>query len=277
MKETVIDFHVHLSLYETFTKDAFDFFAAAHPSEEEYEAFCKKYSDPQTFLQLMDEKGVDYSVVLAEIAPLTTGVATNEMVKDFCQASPRLIPFCTLNPYLHANMGKMLEDFILGQGFKGLKLYPPYNYFYPNDNFMYPLYAVAERLGIPVLFHTGSSIFANCRLKYGNPIYFEDVAVDFPDMKIIMAHGGRGPWYNEALSLIRLHKNVYIDVAGLPPKKLLEFFPDMERFAHKFIFGTDWPAVDVKKNADIIRGLKISQEAVSKILGENARQLLGLV
>jgi hypothetical protein len=142
---------------------------------------------------------------------------------------------------------------------------------------MYPLYAVAERLGIPVHFHTGSSIFANCRLKYGNPIYFDDVAVDFPNMKIIMAHGGRGPWYNEAFTLVRLHKNVYIDVAGLPPQKLLEFFPDMGRFAHKFIFGTDWPAVDVKKNADIIRSLKISQEAISKILGENARQLLGLV
>jgi len=277
LKETVIDFHVHLSLYETLTEDAFNFFAAVHPSKEEYLAFCKKYSDPYAFLQLMDEKGVDYSVVLAEIAPLTTGVATNEMVKEFCQARPRLIPFCTLNPYLHPNMGKMLEDFILNQGFKGLKLYPPYNYFYPNDNFMYPLYAVAERLGIPVHFHTGSSIFANCRLKYGNPIYFDDVAVDFPNMKIIMAHGGRGPWYNEAFTLVRLHKNVYIDVAGLPPQKLLEFFPDMGRFAHKFIFGTDWPAVDVKKNADIIRSLKISQEAISKILGENARQLLGLV
>lgn len=171
MKDTVIDFHVHLSEYQTVTEDFFDFFAASHPSGEEYLAFIKKYSDPRNFLELMDQNEVNYSVVLAEITPLTGGIATNEMVKAFCQASPRLIPFCTLNPYLDANMGKMLEDLCLNQGFKGLKLYPVYNYFYPNDNFMYPLYATAERLGIPVLFHTGTSAFANSRLKYGNPLF----------------------------------------------------------------------------------------------------------
>jgi len=67
------------------------------------------------------------------------------------------------------------------------------------------------------------------------------VAVDFSELKIVMAHGGRAPWYEESMTMVRLHKNVYIDVAGLPPQKLLEYFPDMERFAHKFVFGTDWP------------------------------------
>lgn len=277
MKETVIDIHVHLVGYKTMNKDLYKLFAAAHSTEEEFMAFSKKYGDPFNFLQLMDQNEVDYSIILAEVAPLTSGIATNEMIKEFCQASPRLIPFCTLNPYLDANMGRVLEDLCLNQGFKGLKLYPTYNYFYPNDNFMYPLYAVAERLMIPVIFHTGTSIFANSRLKYGNPIYFDDVAVDFPNLKIIMAHGGRGPWYNEAFSLVRLHKNVYIDISGLPPQKLLEYFPDMARFSHKFVFGTDWPAVDVKKNVDIIRSLNIPQEAISKILGENAKRLLELV
>jgi predicted TIM-barrel fold metal-dependent hydrolase len=268
MKDTVIDFHVHLSEYESFGEDAFNFFSSAFPSKEEYVEFCRIHSDPQAYLRLMDENGVDYSVVLAEISPLSTGVATNEMVEAFCQASPRLIPFCTINPYLHPNMGDMLEDLCLNHGFKGLKLLPSYNYFYPNDNFLYPLYAVAERLGIPVVFHTGSSIFRGTRIKYANPIFYDDVALDFPDMKIIMAHGGRGLWYNEAVIMSRLHKNIYIEVSGLPPQKLLEFFPDMGRFADKFIFGTDWPSVNVKKN--------ISQEAISKILGGNAKKILGL-
>jgi predicted TIM-barrel fold metal-dependent hydrolase len=289
LKETIIDFHVHLAKYESYTVNCDELLASAYPTREEYEQYSKKYSNPKNFLQLMDEKGIDYSVIIAEITPLTTGVSTNEMVEAFCRESPRLIPFCTLNPYQHPNMGNLLEDLILHHGFKGLKLYPPYNYFYPNDNFLYPLYAVAERLGIPVNFHTGSSIFANSRIKYGNPIYFDNIAVDFPDMKIIMAHGGRGPWHNEALNMIRLHKNVYIDVAGLPPKKLIEYFPDLERFSHKFIFGTDWPTpafnivnmkaspLDAKKNIEMIRNLNISQRAITNILGENAKQLLGLV
>lgn len=276
MKTAIIDFHVHLSEYESFGEDAFNFFSSAYPSKEEYVQFCRVHSDPRNFLQLMDRNGVDYSVVLAEISPLSTGVATNEMVEAFCQASPRLIPFCTINPYLHPDMGPMLEDLCLNHGFKGLKLLPSYNYFYPNESFLYPLYAVAERLGVPVLFHTGSSIFRGTRIKYANPIYYDDVALDFPDMKIIMAHGGRGFWYNEAMGIARLHKNVYIEVSGLPPQKLLEFFPDMGRFADKFIFGTDWPSVDVKKNIEVIRNLNLPREAVEKILGENAKKILGL-
>jgi hypothetical protein len=90
---------------------------------------------------------------------------------------------------------------------------------------MYPLYAVAQRLNIVVLFHTGSSVFENTLIKYGNSICFGDLAVDFPRLKLVMAHGGRGAWYDE--------------VSGLPPQKLLEYFPEMERFSHKFIFGSD--------------------------------------
>ncbi|NLP30603.1 MAG: amidohydrolase [Clostridiales bacterium] len=276
MKEIVIDFHVHLSEYDTISKDTYEFFSAFHPSKEEFDANSKKYSSPENFVQLMDYNKVDYSVILAEIAPLTSGIASNERVEAFCRGNPRLIPFCTLNPYIHPNMAKMLEDLCQNHGFKGIKLYPSYNHFYPNDNMMYPLYSLAERLGIPVLFHTGTSIFSNSRLKYSDPIYIDDIAVDFPNLKIVMAHGGRGPWYDLALTLVRLHENVFIEISGLPPKKLLEYFPSMERFSNKFIFGSDWPAVDVNKNVEMIRKLNISEDAVSNILGENARKVLGL-
>ncbi len=277
MKSFVVDFHVHHTSYQAITESALEFAASAFSSQEEYLSFSEKYSRHDSFVQLMDQNGVDYSIILSEYAPLTTGICTNEAVEAFCQDNPRLIPFCSLNPYLHPEMSKTLEDLCINHGFKGLKLYPTYNYFYPNDSFMYPLYAAAQRLGIPVLFHTGSSVFANSRIKYGNPLFFDDVAVDFPDLKIIMAHGGRGPWYNEALAMVRLHRNIYIDISGLPPKNLLENFPDMPRFAHKFIFGSDWPSVVPQKNIEIIRTLNMSQEAISKILGENAAKLLGLV
>lgn len=277
MKDIIVDFHVHLAEYESITPDTFQFFSGAYPSKQAYVDFCKRYSNPENYLKLMDENGVDYAVVLAEIAPLTSGIATNEQVKEFCRGHSRLIPFCTLNPYMHSNMGRELEDLCVNHGFKGIKLYPSYNHYYPNDNVVYPLYAVAEKLGIPVLFHTGTSIFANSRLKYSDPLYLDDVAIDFPDLKIIMAHGGRGPWYDMAFSLVRLHKNVYIDVTGLPPKKLLTFFPDMGRFAHKFIFGTDWPAVNAKENIETIRSIELPPEAAPKILGRNAAEILGLV
>ena len=276
MGKTVIDFHVHLAKYEVCTESAHEWFAQAFASPDAYHDFCHKYQQADNFLALMDENGVDYSVVLAEVAPLTTGIATNEMVADFCRGNPRLIPFCTFNPFQDSNMGEQLSTLVTHQGFKGVKLYPTYNYFYPNDPALYPLYAVAEKLEIPILFHTGSSVFKNSRIKYGNPILYDDVAVDFPNLKIVMAHGGRGPWYDEAFVMARLHPNVYIDATGLPPHKLLNYFPDMERLAHKFIFGTDWPSVDVKKNIDSVRKLPITAQAIDQILGENAKLVLGL-
>ena len=83
MKDTLIDFHVHLAEYESFGEDAFNFFASAYPSKEYYVDFCRRHSDPQTFLQLMDQNGVDYTVVLAEISPLSTGICSNEAVEEF--------------------------------------------------------------------------------------------------------------------------------------------------------------------------------------------------
>ena len=141
---------------------------------------------------------------------------------------------------------------------------------------MYPLYEKAQELGLPVMFHTGLSVFRGSRLKYGDPIFYDDIAVDFPELKIIMCHGGRDCWYKEAFTVARLHKNVYIDVAGLPPKKLLTYFPDLPRLAHKFVFGTDWPSVDIGRNADDLARLPLPEDAVRAILGETARKLLGL-
>jgi len=139
LKNIVIDFHVHVFEFETLTTNVVDLISRAYPNRNEYDALSKKYANPHAFLELMEQNGVDYSVILAEISPLSTGIAKNETVEAFCRVSPRLIPFCSINPYLHPNMGEMLEDLCLNHGFKGLKLLPPYNYFYPNDKFLYPL------------------------------------------------------------------------------------------------------------------------------------------
>ena len=272
----VIDFHVHLADYLEFRPSALKWFMGNYQSEEEYDSFKEKYKDPKKFCQMLNDNNVEYAVVLAEVAPLTTGIANNSMVEEFCKDNKQLIPFCTFNPFIDANMPELLRELVLYRGFKGVKLYPTYNHFYPNDSKIYPLYAEAQRLDVPIIFHTGSSIFKGSRLKYGNPILYDDIAVDFPNLKIVLAHGGRGVWYDEAFLMIRLHENIYIDVTGLPPHKLLEYFPKMENFSDKFIFGSDWPGTDIGKNIRLFDSLKISEEAKIKILYENAKKLLKL-
>ena len=271
----LIDMHVHLARYEVLSASTRDWFISLYPSEAAYQAVCEANASPDDFCAMLAEKGVDYAVILAEDTPAVTGVADNRMVADFCKGHPQLLPFCTFDPLKEKDMPGQLRQ-LAAEGFRGVKLYPTYNFFYPNAPMMYPLYETAQELGLPVMFHTGLSVFKSSRLKYGSPIFYDDIAVDFPELKIVMCHGGRDCWYREAFTVARLHKNVYIDVAGLPPKKLLTYFPDLPRLARKFVFGTDWPSVDIGKNADAIAQLPLPEEDIRAILGETAKRLVGV-
>jgi predicted TIM-barrel fold metal-dependent hydrolase len=270
----VIDFHFHAGLYHEFHPWVLEWIKG---QIEDPEQFVKEVLTPEGMVRYLREQGVDYAVALAELSPITTGMLTNEGVAELCQQVDCLIPFCSINPFLTADLAGGLERYVTDMGFRGVKLYPTYHHFYANSNRIYPLYAKAEELGIPVMIHTGSSIFKGARLKYGDPLYMDDVAVDFPDLTLLMVHGGRGFWYDRAYFLTKLHTNIYLEIAGLPPQKLLEYFPELERVADKVIFGSDWPGMPhIKRNIEIIRGLALKEETKEKILGGNAARILGI-
>ncbi|HEX6467386.1 MAG TPA: amidohydrolase family protein, partial [Terriglobales bacterium] len=107
----------------------------------------------------------------------------------------------------------------------------------------------------------------------GDPIYVDDVAVDFPKLKILLAHGGRPLWMETAFFLVRRHRNVYLDTSGIPPKSLLKYFPRLEEIAEKTLFGTDWPGPgvpDIRKNLEEFQALPLSKEAKERILSGTA-------
>ncbi len=271
---TVVDFHVHVAKFDMWTPWVHEYMKKVNPRV--YENF-ETIMTPNGILELMAAEGVDFAVVLAEIAPLTTGVVKNEFVSEFCGKSEKLIPFASINPVTDPNPQQTLAKLVRDLGMKGLKLLPPYQHFYPNDTKFYPLYAKAQELNIPLVFHTGSSVFKNAKLKFANPLYLDDIAVDFPDLTIVQAHGGRAFWYDIAFFLAKRHRNVFIDIAGLPPKNLLKYFPELEKIRDKVIFGSDWPGVSsVKANIEAIRKLPLKAETKRKILGENALRLLKL-
>jgi predicted TIM-barrel fold metal-dependent hydrolase len=160
-----------------------------------------------------------------------------------------MIPFASIDP-AKGKLGarearRLIEDF----GVKGFKFHPQIQEFYPNDRNAYVLYEAIEEAGLPALFHTGHSGMGSgmrggggIRLKYGNPMYVDDVAVDFPDMPIILAHPS-WPWQDEALSIAMHKPQVYIDLSGWSPKY---FPPQLVQYAngqlkHKMLFGSDYP------------------------------------
>jgi predicted TIM-barrel fold metal-dependent hydrolase len=270
----VVDFHIHAGIYHELRPWVAEWMKA---QIQDPETFLKDVLTPEGMTRYLRQNGVDYAVALAELNPITTGMMLNEKVAELCRGTECLIPFCNINPFLVGDLAGELARYVTGMGFRGLKLYPTYQYFYPNDSRLYPLYAKAQELRIPVMIHTGSSVFRGARIKYGDPLDIDDVAVDFPDLTLLMVHSGRGFWYDRAYFLAKLHPNVYMEISGLPPQKLLDYFPELERVADKVIFGSDWPGMPhIKRNIELIRALPLTEETKDKILGENAARILGI-
>ncbi len=272
----VIDFHLHVTTADEYNEWVLDWMRRLH-GERGLTHLRTVLASPENLLQFMDKQGIDYVVALAETNTLVTGVSINDRVAEFCRGSERLIPFANINPYVTFNQVGELERCVTKLGVKGLKLYPTYQHFYPNDNKLFPIYERAQELSIPVMIHTGSSVFPGSLMKYGDPLFLDEIAVFFPRLKIIQSHAGRGFWYDRAFFLAGLHENVYMDITGLPPQNLLKYFPDLERNGDKIIFGSDWPGIiDIKKNVAAILELPISKSTKAKILGNNAATLLGI-
>ena len=164
------------------------------------------------------------------------------------------------------------------------ELNPARQHFFPNDTRFYPLWEEAQKLGLPVLFHGGMAGAGagtpggmGVKLKYSQPIYLDDVAADFPELKIISAHP-TWPWQEESLAIARHKSNFYIDLSGWAPK----YFP-AELVHHvnsllqdKALFGSDWPAIGVERWMEEFEQLNLKPEVRQKILLDNAKKLFGL-
>ncbi|RLA85128.1 MAG: amidohydrolase [Deltaproteobacteria bacterium] len=270
----VIDFHVHVGTKEHWNPWVMDFFRQTNPFY--YERFSEKIT-PEGLITYLKFQGVEKAVILSEYAPNATGVVTNEFTVNFCRGHSELIPFGSISLYDHVSVEEQAERAIKVLGVKGFKMLPTYAYFYPNDPSLYPFYEVVQSYDLPIIFHTGTSIFKGSRVKYGDPLFLDDVAEDFPRLKIIVEHGGRPFWYDRAAWLITRHRNVYIGIAGIPASKLLASFPNLERYPDRFIFGSDWPGVPgIKPLVEKILSLPLAKEVKEMILWKNASEILQL-
>jgi len=210
-------------------------------------------------------------------------VSNDRVVEFAARHRDILIAFASIDPTRGAEAVAEAKRLVGGRVIRGLKLHPPLQQFFPNDRLAYPLYEVFAEAGLPVLFHTGHSGIGTgmpggggVRLKYGNPMHIDDVAVDFPELKIILAHPSF-PWQDEAISVC-LHKpTVYIDLSGWSPKY---FPPILIQYAntllkHKMLFGSDYPLITPDRWLADFEKIDIRPEVRPLILKENAVRLFG--
>jgi predicted TIM-barrel fold metal-dependent hydrolase len=234
---------------------------------------------PERFDEYVAGEGVDVAILLCEYSPRVTGIQPIEDLLPIMEYNPeRFRLMGALNPHYHYPLPDELER-QMALGAVGLKLHPVHGGFAPNDSALYPVYWLCQQHGLPVIFHCGTSVFPGATNSYADPVLIEYVARDFPDLTVVLAHGGRGWWYDAAGFMTLMRENVWIEVSGLPPKKLPEYFSrhNFESLARKMIFGTDWPGVPgLKNNALALFDLGLDTEIVELILHGNAEQVYKL-
>lgn len=210
--------------------------------------------------------------------------ANEEVAELAAQHSDVLIPFASIDPHKGRTGAREARRLVERFGTKGFKFHPTMQGFFPNDRLAYPLYeAIAESGGI-ALFHTGQTgVGAGMRggnamrLKYSAPMFLDDVAVDFPDLKIVLAHPSF-PWQEEALAVATHKPNVYIDLSGWSPR----YFPEiLVRYCNtllrkKMLFGSDWPMIAPERWLADFDKIAVKEEVRPAILKDNAARLLGL-
>jgi uncharacterized protein len=217
---------------------------------------------------------------------LNTGevpVSNDEVLEVAAANSDVLIPFVSIDPH-RGRPGVMEARRLISKGARGFKFHPNLQAFFPSDRMAYPLYEAIAEAGLPALFHTGHSGMGSglpggggIRLKYSNPMDVDDVAADFPEMPIILAHPSF-PWQEEAISVAMHKAQVYIDLSGWSPKY---FPPVLVQYANtvlqdKVLFGSDYPIITPDRWLSDLEQTKIREDLRPKILKDNAARLLGL-
>jgi len=231
---------------------------------------------PRAFDDLMRAEGVDHALVICEYSPKATGVQPAEDLLPLIRHNPaRFSLIANVNPHLHYPARDELAR-QLGLGAIALKVHPVHGGFSPADPGLYPAYQACAERGLPVVVHCGTSTFPGSSNELADPALLIPVLRDFPGLTVVLAHGGRGWWYDAAASLALLHENVWIELSGLPPHRLPHYYAsfDLARLARKFIFGTDWPGVPgIARNARALAALGLEEDVLAGVLAGNAMKV----
>jgi len=276
----VTDCHIHVQPWWEMKPEALELITRGRPNLGELQQIMKS---PTHLLRHMDAEGVDRAVLVNYPSPDLMGFTerVNEYVAEYCKAAPgRLIPMGGVHPRFTDDAAAAVRR-AADLGVRALKLHPPHMAVEPNAylhglDALRALYEEAQRLRLPVMIHTGTSIFPGARSRTGEPMAVDDVAVDFPDLTLILAHGGRPLWMEQAVFLVRRFPQVYMDVSSIPPKRLLHYFPRLHEIADKVLYGSDWPSPGVRGMGEGLREFKalgLPEDVQRKLLQDNAERL----
>lgn len=281
---TALDVHTHVEIDGCGHKSLDDELIAA--SEKHFRSGQERTPGIDAMAAHFRERDMA-AVVFTVDAGSATGHPANS-VEDLAEGAARnndvLIPFGSVDPWRGRQAVARIHRLIDDYGVRGFKFHPSLQGFEPNDRAFYPLYeAIAER-GVPALFHTGQTGIGTglpgghgIKLRYSDPMLLDDIAADFPELTVIMAHPSV-PWQDSAISIATHKPNVYIDLSGWAPK----YFPEQlvhatnRMLRHKVLYGSDFPLIQPDRWMRDFDNLDIKDDVRPLVLKDNALRVLGL-
>ena len=272
----ITDAHIHVQPWWELKPAVLEVMTRGRSDVDELQKIMKS---PQHLLRRLDADGIERAVLVNYPSPDLMGFThrVNDYVAEYCAAAPdRLVPMGGVHPRFSEDAAAEVRR-AAELGVKALKIHPPHMQVEPNAyvhglDALRALYEEAQRLRLPVMIHTGTSIFPGARSRMGEAMPVDDVAIDFPDLTIVIAHGGRPLWMEQAFFLVRRFPNVFMDVSSVPPRAIPRYFPRLGEIAHKVLYGSDWPAPGVRSMAQNLREfreLDLPAEAFRAILEDN--------
>lgn len=280
----VIDMHTFPGFFEEICQDP----EKIKFRREEYFLYKQRVWPLSLFMVQMDAAGIDCSVVSAEDITTRAGgtIVSNEEVRLLVDMYPdRLIGFASVDPK-RPDAWEALEKAFTELNLSGLKLSPAMQLFMPDDEIMKPIYELCLKYNKPILFEAGMTWMKNSPSKYSNPLVFEEVAIEYPDLRMCLGHFG-WPWTRETAMLILKYPNLYADTALLyfdSPKQFFKTtFNDqlgeywIDRMLYdKVMFGSTYPRIEQKRMVDAVGALTLRPLQREMVMGLNAMKFLGM-
>jgi predicted TIM-barrel fold metal-dependent hydrolase len=216
---------------------------------------------------------------MCEYSPKVTGMQVIEDMLPLAGGSGgRVRVIGNVNPHLHYPVDEEVRR-QLALGAVAMKIHPVHAGAAANDRMLYPAYEACQAAGVPVVVHCGTSTFPGSSNAFGDPVALDDVLRDFRSLTLVLAHGGRGWWYDAAAFLALSHDRVWIELSGLPPSRLRDYYArqNWARLTRRMIFGTDWPGIPgIAANARAVAKLMPDDETAAAVLAGNALRVYHL-
>ena len=277
MSVPVVDAHVHVNRFDLMAPEA-QRLIRANPTFPQMERFV---ADPRAFLAHLDAERVQAAWLINYCAKDVMGYGweVNAWAARYAATDPRrLAAIGGYDPRHDGDAGKAV-DALHAMGIKGLKVHTVHQHLSPDDPRLAKAYARLAHHGMPVVVHTGTSRFPGADNRFADPAPLAKVCAGNPGLQVVIAHGGRPDHTRTAVDIVQRFPNAWLELSSCPPRRLPDYFGDLEGLADRCIWGSDWPGPGVpgmRANVDAFLNLGLSQRATRAVLHDNALRLVPL-